>query len=329
MSIYIFISDVASYIGKNKFDPTKSFERLWKKVDKDAILFVSDEINEDINSLSAEIEELQKSIKKMTRTKEKEIRELILKRDRFHLAFDQFSLSQRSLINKEFSQFNSIIDDQTMSPEKKRKVIQQELKNMEKTESDKILDIETKKTFESMLVSVTNTSHGIRKEESSLVRYKRKFGISDNELDVSQQFYKMEIFQTSNFKYYICGKMDGIQINGDSKKIIEVKNRTRGFFGEVRDYEMIQMQLYMHMTGINNCRLVEDFNTELNIIDVEIDMGLINDIMSSLKQFIQNFNNFLEQDPSIKKEYILSSQQTKKQFLEDHILPKEENICLL
>jgi hypothetical protein len=328
MSIYIFISDIASYIGKSKFDPTKAFERLWKKVDKESISQISDEIMGDIGVLSSQIEELQGSVKKLTRSKEKEIGELILKRDSCHLSLDQFNLSQRSLINKEFSQFNQIIDDHSISPERKKRAIQKELKSLEKTDSDKKIDQQTKKTIEDLLISVSNTTHGIRKEDSSLDRYKKEFGIVH--LDTSQQFFKKEIFTGQNdVKYYICGKMDGIQTTNENPCIIEVKNRTRGFFNEIRDYEMTQMQLYMYITGIDNCRLVEDYNSQLNVLDVKKDDFLIDQTITLLKNFIENFNNFLNEPTFVKKDYILATHQSKKKFLEDHILPKEPTECLL
>lgn len=331
MSIYIFVSDVASFIGKSKFDPTKAFERLWKKVDKEAISLLSEEIMGDINVLTTQIEELRDSVKKLTRSKEKEIEELTLKRDTHYLSFNHFNLSQRSLINKEFSQFNQIIDNIEMSPERKKRAIQKELKVLEKTDTDKMMDTQTKKTIEDLLISVTNTSHGIRKEESSLDRYKKEFGVDDNHLDTSQQFFKKEFFKTQNSIYYICGKMDGIQSNQDGDYIIEVKNRTRGFFNEIRDYEMTQIQLYMYMTGIDKCRLVEDYNSQLNVLDVQKDDILIDQTITLLKNFTENFNNFLNENTQIKKNYILSTQQSKKKFLEDYILPKEQKHteCLL
>lgn len=327
MSIYIFISDVASYIGKNKFDPTKAFERLWKKVDKENIKNVLLLIEDEIHSLDMEITKLKDSITKMTRTKKKELDDLIHKRDALGMAIDNFSLSQRALITKECSKLNEIIDDTTLSPQKKKKLIILEVKNMEKTDTDRVLDKEAKKALEDTLISVTNTSHGTKKEESSLDKYKKEYDIEH--LDTSQEFFKTCFYEN----FFICGKMDGIEyLNNERYRIVEVKNRTKGFFNEIRDYEMIQMQLYMYISGINQCRLVEDYKGHLKIYDVEKDQELIEETLELLKQFISNFRLFLKENDSIKKEYIVSSNLSKKRFLEESILPypkKPSPFCLL
>jgi hypothetical protein len=353
----------------------------------------------EIDALTKEIEAM--CVPKMTRAKKKDLDTLIAKRDHLLLSLDTFHLSGRSLIEKEVSQFSKVIDDQSLCPETKKKIISDELKKMETTDTNKKLHKETKKVIQETLVSLTNTTHGITKELSSLDRYKLEFAIDDANLDVSQQFFKKLIFsdfesststdaversrtgfrsctlpssrpcsglldgvgkgtstegdgnrpcsgdlrstgmsphkagsgrrQGTNF--YICGKMDGIEtMDNNCRRIIEIKNRTRGFFGEIRDYEMIQVQLYMFMTDISNCRLIEDYRLKLQYFDIERDSQLIDEILEDLLEFINNFKKFLGSPIEIKRNYIVSTTQEKKQFLESNIVPKEKKrrvACLL
>ena len=61
--------------------------------------------------------------------------------------------------------------------------------------------------------------------------------------------------------YEIVGRIDRIHTDTDGvKTIVEIKNRARGLFKTVRDYEEIQCQTYMEMLDIDKCQLIEQYN---------------------------------------------------------------------
>jgi hypothetical protein len=67
---------------------------------------------------------------------------------------------------------------------------------------------------------------------------------------------------------------------------VEIKNRTRALFGDVRPYEMIQVQTYLQMLGLEKARLVEQFNKETSSKDIVRDDKLWNEtILPGLVEF--------------------------------------------
>lgn len=322
MSVFLFISDIASYIGQNYFDPTKSFERLWKKVDKEGIQTVCENILIDISNLENEINKL--AGKKETRKVTNELIRLERKKTELELALDNFNFSQVNVLKKEFGELLTKIENENLSIEEKKEEVACYLERSETTDSNKKLNSENKNYFKDSFNSFISKSHGVKRENLSILKYEEKFGVK---LDVSQKMFKKEIYNSkSGTLYILCGKMDGLDNSG---KVIEVKNRTNGFFNSVRDYELTQMQLYLFLTGYSVCELVEDFNGQIKVTHIERDDSYISQILNKIKEFLDNFENFLNLHVDFKKEYIIGNLQFKKKFLSDHLLGKTENKCLL
>ena len=47
--IFLYISEIASYIGQNKWDYVTPFERLWKRCDKDGYNLILETTKKNIN----------------------------------------------------------------------------------------------------------------------------------------------------------------------------------------------------------------------------------------------------------------------------------------
>ena len=56
------------------------------------------------------------------------------------------------------------------------------------------------------------------------------------------------------FEWVLTGRLDGLTEDGE---VVEIKNRTKGLFGRIRDYEAVQLQAYIHMTGAQLGHLLE------------------------------------------------------------------------
>lgn len=314
-TVYLFISDIASYIGQNKFDPTKSFERLWKKVDKKNLETIYTVIYEEIALLESEIEQKRKT---------RQIEKLQQKKEHLQLSLDQFCFSQESFLKKEFGNIISKIEERDLSIDEKKEEIKLHLERSHTTETNKSLNTEMKNSFKESLFSHINKTHGIKKEESSLEKYEKKFGIV---LDTSQKMFYKDFYKSrKGLSYVICGKMDGI--DNLNKKIIEVKNRTNGFFNDIRDYEMTQMQLYMLLTNFAECELVEQYRDQIKISHIPRDSLIITEILDKLTRFIDCFEDFLDESINTKREYIISSIDMKKKFFSTKMNRIKSN-CLL
>jgi hypothetical protein len=102
-----------------------------------------------------------------------------------------------------------------------------------------------------------------------------------------ESFYRLEVTSIEGTRYVIVGKIDRIEEHADgTRTLVEIKNRTRGLFGEVRGYEMIQVQVYLQMLGLEKARLVEQYNKETNSNDITRDDTLWTaSILPSLVEF--------------------------------------------
>ena len=116
--------------------------------------------------------------------------------------------------------------------------------------------------LERVLTSKVNMSRGTR-DENKVVE-----AVEEEIYDNNAKIYRMDI-ETSNFIFRIAGKIDGRIKNQNA--IVEIKNRQRRLFKELREYEKAQLQCYLKMTGATYCKLIENFQGETWKLDVEPD----------------------------------------------------------
>ena len=139
-----------------------------------------------------------------------------------------------------------------------------------------ITEEESKKKLDSKMTDTMNVLNSSLKQD---LRMKRG-NIRENRLLDSTQIKIGKKIGKRNSKLYqkvlhtdpkglydinIRGKVDGICADG----IIEIKNRTKYLFMELRGYERVQLETYMFLSGLKKCTLVEYYNEESNQIEYE------------------------------------------------------------
>ena len=135
------------------------------------------------------------------------------------------------------------------------------------------------------------TNHGTRNEKKTA-----KFDKNAANLVEDDTFYKYDICVIEGTLYQIVGRLDRIQNNEDgSRTLVEIKNRTRGLFNRVRDYEEVQCQTYLQMLeDIEYCRLVETYNGESKSYLIQRDYPKWKDeILPKLNNFCEHFHSLL------------------------------------
>jgi DNA polymerase III epsilon subunit-like protein len=136
------------------------------------------------------------------------------------------------------------------------------------------------------------TNHGTRNEYKTADADKAKLVEDDT-------FYTHDICTIEGTLYQIVGRIDRLQKNEDgSRTLVEIKNRAKGLFNRVRDYEEVQCQTYLHMLGdIKYCRLVEQFNDERKGYLIEKnDEKWRDDIVPKLQNFCELFHSMLSEE---------------------------------
>jgi len=98
------------------------------------------------------------------------------------------------------------------------------------------------------------------------------------------------------FTIQIGGKIDGIRSTDGA--IIEVKNRMKKLFFELRDYEKVQLMCYLYLMKSPKGFLVEALKgkekTEINIIECDFDEDFMNMIIQVLGRFSIYYTQFIQ-----------------------------------
>jgi hypothetical protein len=109
---------------------------------------------------------------------------------------------------------------------------------------------EQKGYLEDMTRTRVFQKHGTRKEDSTLDQWCKQTG---------KDAYKPTKLYSMNIHEHVIlnGYIDGITSDGE---LVEIKNRAKALFREVRDYEMAQCQAYLRMLNIYNGYLIESLS---------------------------------------------------------------------
>lgn len=323
--IFLYTSDIAAYIGQNKYDFVTPFERLWKRCDSVCYNKIINRSKEEVELNKVKITELEKrsdilnmdlSLKKITKKKYNiEIKKIQDDKDKIIESIGKLEsniecidLTQKDKLIKVLGENNiKNLESASIETENKKEAV-------EKLVNDMNISDEQKNSIKRETESFINKTHGTLKEDTAIEMYEKKFNIK---LDTSQQFNKILVKTTDKYEWYICGKVDGLYVdkNPDASYIVEVKNRTRGFFSTLRDYEKTQIQLYMHMLNLKTSKLVEKYKDKIRITVIYKDLDYVNDILQYIDIFITNFENSFINNYDKKLEFVNSSMDNKSLIL--------------
>ena len=324
--IFLYTSDIAAYVGQNKYDFVTPFERLWKRCDSISYNKVINLSKNEIKEKQLHIVELEKQneilnsdlqSKRITKQKyntqlkklKKEKDEMVDKIDDLENKIDCIDLNQKDKLIKLLGEEHiKSLESNVLETDNKKEEVDKILNNMEISEDKKSF---IKRETESFI----NKTHGTLKEDTAIEMYEKKFNVK---LDTSQQFNKMNLKSTNNNDWYICGKVDGLYIDKNVKEnsyIVEVKNRTKGFFSTLRDYEKTQIQLYMYMLDLKTAKLVEKYKDKIRITVIYRDIEYINDIIEYMNIFVNNFENEFLNNLDAKINFVNQDLDNKKMIL--------------
>jgi hypothetical protein len=88
-------------------------------------------------------------------------------------------------------------------------------------------------------------SFGVVQEERVIQHH----GITQN----NARPYHLRVCTLGGLRYGLVGRIDGF-VDG---QLVEVKNRTKRLFHKVRDYEQVQLEVYMRMVDVHSATLLE------------------------------------------------------------------------
>jgi hypothetical protein len=260
--IYIYASELSNLVGLNKFKkPAEVLLRIWK--------------TNFPQEHKQRLDELQQQKKKITleETKEETFQRIAKKYE-----------DKTQKIQKEMAKCQKTKNVEKMIESQQKMIAHcQDLE-----EEDKI-------KIQKAIRDISQTSFGTRQENKSIHIYTQITNLPVLEL---KQFCKRPLIQKASDVWFIGGKIDGIL---EDNTIIEVKNRMRGLFKSVRDYEKIQTYAYMFILHSSQSQIVETYlngtRQECGILEVDFEENY----WQSIIQRILRFTNYFEKFRSSKK----------------------------
>lgn len=119
------------------------------------------------------------------------------------------------------------------------------------------------------------TRHGINNEAKTA----RQFGVRSDET-----FYRHQLTEMVQ----LIGRIDG-RLEDDEDTIVEIKNRMNRLFNRIPEYEMVQVHVYMFLTGAQKCLFIERYNEQTKTYTVDYDENyFVYQVMTPLLTFAKN-----------------------------------------
>lgn len=340
--IFLFTSDIASFIGQNIYDFVTPFERLWKRCDAESYNNLINTSKKNLLEIQTKLQNLQverttlkddldsKQItqRQYTLRINKIEKESVKVKDQYtelETKIDNIDLNQEQRLKKTIGEDNiKLVQSKTIETKDKRENITAVIEKLSISDDKKRILLKESESF-------INKTHGTLKEDSAIEMYEKRFGVK---LNTSQEFFKKQLniklptneftnagaltFQQGTFDWFVGGRVDGLYIDEtDPSKsyIVEVKNRTRGFFNTLRDYEKTQIHVYMYMLSIPMAKLVEKYENQIRITVIYQDDNYLNDILYYLGIFITNFDKKFLNNSTLKAKFVSSNAEEKKILL--------------
>jgi len=167
------------------------------------------------------------------------------------------------------------------TPDDKEKIEKMYALDIQKLKKKKEQALEDAKIVEKDAMSKFNTNYGTRKETNVASSYEDITGMT---VEKTNKRHDWEILP--GFK--VVGKFDGF---ADDGTLVEIKNRVRRLFGIVKEYENVQVHVYMKMCAASNAHLVEKFKDQVMVHEVIYDDDFMCEIEAELENVIKN--NFM------------------------------------
>ena len=171
----------------------------------------------------------------------------------------------------------------------------------------KILTPSEQQLLVDYLKKEVSTSHGIKAEKETATGMAEISAIENSVFQEDKNYYSCSLLSTELYTYQIVGRIDGLEVRPDGTLVlVEIKNRMRKLFYRLRDYENIQIQTYLYLTNLNYAKLVEQYNQQVNIIEVSREEKLYKtEILPKLKDFALKLDSILT-DPKATRDFLSS-----------------------
>ena len=122
------------------------------------------------------------------------------------------------------------------------------------------------------------------KEDNNLDKTEKKSNIVIT--DRNSQMYEKLLYSDPDGRYQVIlrGKVDGM----NNEYVVETKNRTRRLFNMIPEYEKVQLNAYMFMTGKEKAIHIECYNDQQNQTEYDFDKLFWDSCLDKVIEFTNN-----------------------------------------
>ena len=181
------------------------------------------------------------------------------------------------------------------------------------------LDVKQKEELANKVCSVTNKMHGVINEDSILDEFCR---LSEKTIKNTQDWLEIPITKNSEstetltqlpINWVLVGKYDAITTDNE---LVEAKMRQKALFKKVRDYENVQVQLYLHALKFEKAYLVESYTNKKGVRNMYVneinydESYVVDTVLERILKFIEFFELMMSND--VFKEELLKGDKARK-----------------
>lgn len=182
--------------------------------------------------------------------------------------------------NASLKQVENMIKQQVMTKSLNENISE----NESRVKADEVLKAmpTLNKCLEKSLKQDLQMRRGNIKEDKNLDKTQQKRNITIDSRNA--QMYEKELYvdPDKQFNVILRGKIDGM----NDEYVVETKNRTKRLFNMIPDYEKVQLNAYMFMTGKEKALHIECYNEDQNSVEYDFDKLFWDDCLSKIMSFV-------------------------------------------
>ena len=184
------------------------------------------------------------------------------------------------------------------------------------------LEDDDKKELKKAMEGFTNKTFGTIREVNALDVYRSRYSV-DVITKIEQRSKK--ILEVDGDELWLISKLDGMKMDGT---VVEIKNRIYKLFDEVREYEWLQVQAYLHVYGLENAELVEYLKQgqgTMKVNQIQRDDKYWLDVL--VPEMGSYFTSFLKLGKSKSKmeKYFVLSENEQNEFIKKMVRKEKKN----
>ena len=207
---------------------------------------------------------------------------------------------EETLLNVTDKDLNIIKKELKLSEDTSLKEVEDVIKKqvMGKSLDSNLSEDQSKEKLNGVLKSMPTLSKCLEGSVKQDLRMKRGNIKEDNNLDKTEkksnivitdrnsQMYEKLLYSDPDGKYQVIlrGKVDGM----NDEYVVETKNRARRLFNMIPEYEKVQLNAYMFMTGKEKAIHIECYNDEQNQTEYGFDKLFWESCLDKVIEFTNN-----------------------------------------